>query len=49
MLYPDRLRDLDMRTEVRRYFETFYQFEFTDGQLDKFMRGLTPAGVRRGY
>ena len=49
MLYPDRFRDLDMRTEVRRYFEIFYQFEFTDGQLDKFMRGLTPAGVRRGY
>lgn len=48
-LYPDRFRDLDMEAEVRRYFSTFYRFTFSDDGIARFMRGLTPAGVRRGY
>jgi iron complex transport system substrate-binding protein len=48
-IYPDRFNDLDMASEVRRYFSKFYQFEFTEEQLGKFLRGLTPAGIRRGY
>lgn len=48
-LYPDRFADLDMAKEVRRYFMMFYNFEFTDDALGKFLRGLTPAGIRRNY
>jgi iron complex transport system substrate-binding protein len=48
-LYPDRFIELDMAREVRRYFKTFYDFSFTDEQIDKFLRGLTPTGIRRNY
>lgn len=48
-MYPDRFSDLDMAGEVRRYFKTFYGFTFTDEQLDRFLRGLTPEGIRRGH
>jgi len=48
-LYPDRFGDLDVPGEVRRYYKRFYGYEFTDDALAKFMRGLTPAGIRRGY
>jgi iron complex transport system substrate-binding protein len=48
-LYPDRFADLDLATEVRRYFKTFYQFDFTDEEIGRFLRGLTPTGIRRGY
>jgi iron complex transport system substrate-binding protein len=46
-IYPDHFGDLDMASEVRRYFNRFYRFEFTDDQLKKFMLGLTPSGIRR--
>jgi iron complex transport system substrate-binding protein len=48
-LYPDRFADLDMAAEVRGYFSKFYQFTFSDEEISKFMRGLTPTGTRRGY
>lgn len=48
-IYPDRFSDLDMTSETRRYFKKFYQFDFTDDHIDKFLRGLTPAGIRRNY
>jgi iron complex transport system substrate-binding protein len=48
-LYPDRFDDLDFGAEVRRYFKTFYRFEFTDAQLDNFLRGLAPEGTRRNH
>jgi iron complex transport system substrate-binding protein len=48
-LYPDRFADLDMASEVRRYFKEFYNFDFTDIGISRFLRGLTPAGVRRNH
>jgi iron complex transport system substrate-binding protein len=48
-LYPDRFADLDMAAEVRRYYSRFYGVTFTDEEIKKFMQGLTPAGIRRGY
>ncbi len=48
-LYPNRFTDLDLAAEVRRYFSRFYQFTFSDAEISKFMRGLTPTGIRRGY
>ncbi len=48
-IYPDHFRDLDMASEVRKYFKKFYRFEFTEDELRKFMLGLNPAGIRRGY
>jgi iron complex transport system substrate-binding protein len=48
-LYPDRFADLNMAEEVRRYYKMFYNFDFTDDEIDKFLRGMTPAGIRRNY
>jgi iron complex transport system substrate-binding protein len=48
-LYPDRFRDLDIGKEVQDYYRTFYGFTFTPKQLQNFLAGLTPEGVRRGY
>jgi iron complex transport system substrate-binding protein len=48
-LYPDHFGDLDMAREVRRYFKTFYGFDFTDDEMGKFLRGLTPDGIRRNH
>jgi iron complex transport system substrate-binding protein len=48
-LYPDRFADLDIAAEVQRYYSRFYGFTFSDEQIGKFIQGLTPAGIRRGY
>lgn len=48
-LYPERFADLDMAAEVRGYYKRFYGFVFSDEQIDKFLHGLTPEGIRRGY
>ena len=48
-LYPDRFTELDMGAEVMRYFKRFYNFDFTEDGISKFLRGLTPAGIRRNY
>jgi len=48
-LYLDRFADLDLGQAVQDFYGRFYGFAFTPDQLAKFLAGLTPDGVRRGY
>jgi iron complex transport system substrate-binding protein len=43
ILHPDLFPDLDIREEVRYFYENFYDFTLTDAQLDALMLNEAPS------
>lgn len=46
MLYPERFRDLDLKTEFRDFYQRFYRYTLSDAESEKLLSGVSPAGTR---
>jgi hypothetical protein len=50
MLHPDLFRDLDVRTEARNFYRTFFNYSLTEAELDQvfqFEIGQMLGGITR--
>jgi iron complex transport system substrate-binding protein len=45
-LYPELFRDLDMKREVKDYYDRFYHYQLTADEIEKILHGLSPDGSR---
>lgn len=43
VFYPDLFADVDMVEIVREYYKEFYNYEFTDAEIDLILQGLPPV------
>lgn len=45
-LYPDRFADLDLKQEIRHYYQQFYRYTLSERELEHMLAGRGPDGQR---
>ncbi len=42
-LYPDKFADIDMKSETKKFFSTFYGYDLSDEEIDQVLTASAPA------
>jgi iron complex transport system substrate-binding protein len=43
LFHPDKFADIDMKSEIKEYYATFYNYSLTDDQAERILEHLPPA------
>lgn len=42
-LYPDKFADIDMKSETKKFFNTFYGYDISDSEIEQILKAEAPA------
>jgi iron complex transport system substrate-binding protein len=45
-LYPELFTDLDLKKELKEYYQKFYKYTLTNDEAEKLLNGVAPDGTR---